>query len=513
MNGLKPLVLSLAMALSAPLFANIDMPPGVAWQAAAQDSDIDAIFKQASTEKKPVLLYWGAKWCPPCNQLKATLFNRADFIGQAKGVLPVLIDGDLPGAQKLGTRFKVRGYPTLILFSPQGAEISRLPGEADAAQVVKLLQLGLAGGRPVAQVLRDARAGKALKPSEWQLLGYYSWETDQDQLVKESERAALMRQLAQAPGVPAEVRTRLLLKGLAAAGDKAAPLTSEQLSTVMAVLTQSAAARAHADVLSNQAVELVRALQPQPGEARERVRTQLDGQLASLQSSTALSRADRVGALLARVELARMDEPKTALQPKMPAPLLTEVRGLANSVERDIKDAYERQSVVYSTAHLLGQAGLWADSDALLKRNLSKSHSPYYLMSMLGSNARKNGRNAEALDWYAQSFSTSKGPATRLQWGAGYFRQLVELAPQDSTRIEQVAAQLISEAAQDKGSFHERSARSLQRVADALLPWASGANAPVLGRLQQQLDGVCKNLNGPERASCDGLLKPKSKAA
>jgi thiol-disulfide isomerase/thioredoxin len=111
-----------------------------------------------------VLLYWGATWCPPCNQLKATLFNRQDFAALSKSFVAVHVDGDRPGAQKLGQRFKVGGYPTLVLFKPDGSEITRLPGEADAEQVMDLLRLGLAGGRPATQVLADARAGKTLTP-------------------------------------------------------------------------------------------------------------------------------------------------------------------------------------------------------------------------------------------------------------------------------------------------------------------------------------------------------------
>ena len=127
------------------------------------------------------------------------------------------IDGDAPGAQKLGTRFKVRGYPTLILFSPNGHEITRLPGEADAAQVMKVLQLGLSSGRPVKAVLADARAGRKLNANEWRLLGFYGWETDEQQLLPVAERAATLAQLAKASeGADTETATRLWLKSVGA---------------------------------------------------------------------------------------------------------------------------------------------------------------------------------------------------------------------------------------------------------------------------------------------------------
>ncbi|MCZ8235288.1 MAG: thioredoxin family protein [Inhella sp.] len=507
---LRAAALACALTLGGPAaHAAIDMPPGIAWQAAAADSDIEAAFAKAKGEKKPVLLYWGAKWCPPCNQLKATLFNRADFIAQTQGVVPVMIDGDLPGAQKLGARFKVRGYPTLILFSADGQEVTRLPGEADAPRVVKLLQTGLAGGRPIKDVLTDARQGKSLKAGEWQLLGFYSWDTDEQQLVAAGLRGELLRQLATRKGVPAETRTRLVLKGLAAGAESGEAATPAERATVAAVLKDPKQARAHVDVLSNQAPELVRALYRQAGAERDATVAQLQRALASLQADKSLSRADRTSVLISRVNLARLDEPKASISPKLDAALVSEVRAFATRMDREITDGYERQAVITAAGHLLGQAGLWTESDALLKANLARSHSPYYLMSQLGSNARKTGRNDEALNWYEQAFAKSEGPATRLQWGSTYFKNLIELAPQDSARIEKLVAQLITEAAADKGAFYERSARSLQRVSDQLVPWATGANAPVLARLQTQLGGVCAKLDGTERSTCDGLLKPK----
>ena len=148
---------------------------------------------------------------------------------------------------------------------------------------------------------------------------------------------------------------------------------------------------------------------------------------------------------------------------------------------------------------------MWNESDALLKANLAKSHSPYYLMSQLGSNARKLGRNDEALRWYEEAFARSEGPATRLQWGAQYVTALVELAPQDEPRLEQAVARMIDEAARDKARFDGRSARSLARVDKTAGAVESRwpASAPCSGRLRAQLAaGVQPSSMASRRARC-----------
>lgn len=508
--------LAAALVLATTMPAPASPGPGVAWQAAAADADIERAFTQAKAEKKPVLLYWGAKWCPPCNQLKATLFNRADFIEQSKAFVAVGIDGDAPGAQKLGTRFKVRGYPTLILFNPNGSEITRLPGEADAAQVMKVLQLGLSSGRPVKAVLADARAGRKLGANEWRLLGFYGWETDEQQLLPVAERAATLAQLAAASAGAgdAETTTRLWLKSLGALGEgKAAD--PAQLPRLRAVLADAAQARAQMDVLTNEAPDLVKALAPQPGEARQQLVGEFDAALRRLNADATLSRADRLNALQARIELARLDSAKDDPHPQaLPAALLAEARDQAGRANREITDGYERQAVVTSAAHVLGRAGLWKESDALLQSALARSHSPYYLMSQLGGNAKKQGRKADALRWYEEAFKKSEGPATRLQWGSSYLAALVELSPEDTPRIERAAAQLFAEAEKDPGAFYERSERSLKRVASLLAGWNQGpAQAAAVGRLKAQLDGVCGKLDVADakaRATCQALMKPRA---
>jgi len=509
-----PVLAALATALlvAATPAAHASPGPGVAWQAAAADADIDRYFVQAKAEKKPVLLYWGAKWCPPCNQLKATLFNRADFIEQSKAFVAVGIDGDAPGAQKLGTRFKVRGYPTLILFNPSGSEITRLPGEADASQVMKVLQLGLSSGRPVKAVLADAKAGKKLGANEWRLLGFYGWETDEQQLLPAEQRAATLAQLAKASeGVDAETTTRLWLKSIGAMADgKAAD--PAQLPRLRAVLADAGQCRAQMDVLTNEAPDLVKALAPQPGDARNQLVSDFDAALKRLNEDATLSRADRLNALQGRIDLARLDSAKDDPNPKnIPAALLTDAREQAGKANHEITDGFERQAVVTEAAFLLGRAGLWKESDELLKSALARSHSPYYLMSQLGGNAKKQGKRADALRWYEEAFNKSEGPATRLQWGSNYFAALIELSPEDTPRIEKAAAQLFGEAEKDPGAFYERSERSLKKVASLLASWNHGpAQAAAVGRLKAQLDGVCGKLDASDakaKAACQGLMK------
>lgn len=516
---LSALAASAALAWTWPTPAHAaTLPPGVAWVSAAGDADIDRAFAQARAERKPVLLYWGAQWCPPCNHLKATLFNRADFIERARDVVAVHVDGDLPGAQKLGGRFKVRGYPTLILLAADGRELTRLPGEVDAPQVMNVLQLALAGGRPVAAVLADARAGKPVAGPEWRMLAFYGWDIDEARLVPAAERAGLLAQLSAAcPPGEADAATRLLLKALAESDDgKGLKPDAALRGRVRALLADPAATRRQMDVVVNAAPDITRALAPEPGPERRALAAAFDGALQRLQADASLSRADRQGALAARVALARLDAPKDERHPRLPAALLQQVREQTARDDREIRDGFERQAVVTGAAHLLGQAGLWTDSDALLQANLARSHSPYYLMSQLAGNARKLGRHDEALRWSAQAWERSEGPATRLQWGAAYLAALVELAPQDAARIERVAGQLFGEAGQDSAAFHERSARSLQRVAAKLAEWnRDGRHDAAIRRLQAGLGGVCGRLDGadPQRATCEVLLKSALKRA
>jgi thioredoxin-related protein len=472
--------------------------------------DADAAFAYAKKHNKPLFLYWGAVWCPPCNQVKATVFNRQGFIERSRFFVPVHIDGDSPGAQKLGARFKVRGYPTMILFQPDGSEITRLPGEVDSERYLQVLELGMNAGHSVKDTLRVALAdGSKLTADDWRLLAYYSWDTDEQQMINPKELPATLQKLA-AACPPGDTAIHLGLSALVAAATAEpadAPATDKAAANalLLRVLGDARLARDNMDILTNYAGEIASYVTAAGSPERLKLDATFGAALEKLADDVTLSKADRLSAIDAKVALARLDTPQGALAPA----LLDEVKQRVAAADKATTDPYERQSVISNAGHALSDAGLIAESDTLLKAELKRSHSPYYFMLSLAANAKKRGDNADALNWYEQAYSAAKGPATRLQWGANYLTNLIELAPDDDRRIEKTADSIIGELAGTQNAFYERNRTALEKIGHKMTAWNSGGkHDAVFQHVHQEFHGVCDKLpvNDPQKATCQAVM-------
>jgi len=491
---------------------------GVAWE----KGDVDAAFARAKAENKPVFLYWGAVWCPPCNQVKATVFNRQDFIDRSRFFVPVYLDGDSRSAQKQGAHFKMGGYPTMILFKSDGTEITRLPGEVDAEEYMRVLAMGMNGARPVKTTLAAAlgsgrgAAEAKLTPEDWRMLAYYSWDTDAQSLIPEKDIAATLRRLAQAcPADQTATATRLAFKAIAAAATaKDAKPRDDRAAreSVMKVLVDPKIARDNFDLVAGYAGEVAGHVTLPRSADRAALVAPWDAALQRFVADGSLSATDRLGAVGARVDLARLDTPRGALA----EPLLASVRGEVARGEKETTDPYARETVISAASHVLTEAGLLEESDALLTAELARSRTPYYFMLGLAANAKKRGDKAGAVAWAEKAHAAAEGPATRLQWGVSYVSMMVDLTPDDAARIEKAAGQVIGELEPTPDTFYDRNRRGLERMARKLTQWnRQNQHQDSLKRIRAQLGNVCAKLpaGDPARATCEGVWKPAKAAA
>jgi thiol-disulfide isomerase/thioredoxin len=492
------------------------LPPGIDWFG----GDVDAAFAAARAADKPVFLYWGAEWCPPCAQIKTMIFSKREFQQRSRLFVPVYLDGDTPSAQKHGERFGVVGYPTMILFKPDGTEITRLPGGVDVARYATVLDVALADARPVSDILAAAGSGGAVTSNDWKLLAYYSWSTDAGHVLPADRQLATFRALAQrCPAeLPAECARFFFdyLGAAAAASEPGKPALNgleraDARRRLLAMLPSPAVQAANVDnllygpkdvigVLSNdgrpERAQLTRAWSDALG--------QLGGEARPLSASEELLR------VRARVMLAMLDAPGAPVPPA----LLDAAREAVARVDATTPAGYPRQAAINAAANLYWEAGLDDDASRLLTAELEKSGAPYYFMLDLADLAEKAGRKQEAVDWLARAYAGAKGPATRFQWGYNYLVGMLEMTPEDVQGIERAGLSVLGELDGSPDAFYQRTRMRLEQLDAKLLEWGrTGAAAKVLDTLRARTGEICRKLPEKDagRANCEKFLTVKGR--
>jgi hypothetical protein len=425
---------------------------------------LDTALALAQAQQRPLFLYWGAAWCPPCNRLKSEVFARDEFIQRTSSVLCYHLDGDSAGAQALAARRQLRSYPTLVLFAPDGGEITRLPCELDGELLVAAFDAALAvhaAGSSAALALAAAlSASRALSADEWSLLSHYSWDTDEAKLLGTRALAPTLSALAAASSNP-DAAVRLGLHAQLAAG-------SADAAGLLAVLADARLARSNMDIFSNSGINLIKI-----ASRREELVAAIGSVAAQWADDFWLSAPDRLMAVRLQMRLARLLAPAQGLQ--------EQVRERVEAALAASTDPYERHTLVNTAVSTLNDAGLPALAEQVLLAELPRSHAPYYFMLSLAASAKRRSDVAGVLDWYGKAWQASVGAATRLQWGVSYLGSLIDLAPQDSARIEQAAQGLLADIhAAGADAHQQRNLSQLQKLAPKLATIQAGPDTAAL---------------------------------
>ncbi len=96
-------------------------------------TNLDKAFAKAKAEKKSVLVeFTGSDWCPPCIAMRKNVFSKKEFVDAASKKY-ILVELDFPKGEKeiaeknqpLVDKYKIEGFPTVILFNSEGKEFNR----------------------------------------------------------------------------------------------------------------------------------------------------------------------------------------------------------------------------------------------------------------------------------------------------------------------------------------------------------------------------------------------------
>jgi thiol-disulfide isomerase/thioredoxin len=474
--------------------------PGIAWF----NGDVDAAFASARASNKPVLLYWGAQWCPPCKQLKSAVFNRPDFIEKSKLFVDVYLDGDLPDAQKYGDEFRVTGYPTVVVFNPDRTEITRIAGNMDLSLYAGVLDDALADVRPVKDVLELAVSGAApLGATDCRRLAYHAFDLEDDGVFPGAKLQAAFENAARlCPADLSKERARFPVLAAAEAATLQKPAIekggkADQALTVLIVRVNESLANkelsmANADALRGLPREFYLAARqtvPQIAPAlRERVMAIADATTAN----ASFAPADQLAAQLMKIRVAK------AYAPDGKTP--TDVRSVALATATKMLDVkqepYVRAGVVNSAINIYIALDDWERARDLLALEASTSNTPHYYLGDLADTEEHLGNKQRALELLAEAYAKAKGPASRFQWGYQYLDGLLRLSPDDTATIEKVGSAVIGEL-DGPNRIHRRTLSRLARLDQALRDWnTTPARGAVLTKLQASVAQACAKSKG-----------------
>ena len=161
------LMLCLVLCLLATLSPAAEEPGGMPWK-----TSYSTALKEAETGKKPILFDFHTGWCPHCTRMDKTTWKDADLIALAtKSFVVAKINADVEKAPV--SRYRLVGYPTVIIAEPGGDQVLRLEGYKDAAAISATLKAYLAAADRLGPAFATLRTDKKNADALMVVGGFY----------------------------------------------------------------------------------------------------------------------------------------------------------------------------------------------------------------------------------------------------------------------------------------------------------------------------------------------------
>jgi thiol:disulfide interchange protein len=123
----------LSIALFALILVSIPCFAEVAWV-----KSYDTALKQAAAENKFVVIDISASWCGYCRRMAREVYPDGEFVEFSRQQVFVRLFADTdPEGTKLAEKFRVRGFPTIVVVNSEGVEVGRVVGARPAKRLIQ----------------------------------------------------------------------------------------------------------------------------------------------------------------------------------------------------------------------------------------------------------------------------------------------------------------------------------------------------------------------------------------
>ena len=92
---------------------------------------------RAELERKPLLVLFRASWCRWCGEMTAKVLSEQQVVQRSRRFICVAVDADRD--RQICRTHGVRGYPTILVLSPDGRELARRTGKVAPKALATLL--------------------------------------------------------------------------------------------------------------------------------------------------------------------------------------------------------------------------------------------------------------------------------------------------------------------------------------------------------------------------------------
>ena len=102
-------------------------------------SDFPAAQAESRATSKPILLYFTAEWCGPCQSMRRYVWTDSQVAAAASAYIPVRIDVDRQ--PELAHQYRAEeGIPLFVVMDPAGKMVRRFVGAMEAEQMIAWLR-------------------------------------------------------------------------------------------------------------------------------------------------------------------------------------------------------------------------------------------------------------------------------------------------------------------------------------------------------------------------------------